>query len=242
MRLVFVRHAEPDYKKDSLTEKGWREAELLAERTAWWRMDGIYCSPLGRAQDTASLTLKRCGRTAQTCSWLREFDAPVDDPVTGKKRIPWDFMPSYWTDIPEMYDIGKFAEAGVLKSGPVKAEYERVCEGIDGILAEHGYIREGNCYRAESSSEETLVFFCHMGVTFFILSHLLNISPMSLIHGMFLAPSSVTVVSTEEREGKIAAFRTQMIGDTSHLYCAGEPVSQKGYFAEIMDEKIKTDR
>ena len=242
MRLVFVRHAEPDYERDSLTEKGWREAELLAERTARWRMDEIYCSPLGRARDTASVTLQKCGRTAQICSWLQEFDAPVIDLETGEKRIPWDFMPSYWTKIPEMYDIEAFAEAGVLKTGAVKAEYERVCEGIDGILAKHGYIREGSCYRAENSSDGTLVFFCHMGVTFFILSHLLHISPMSLIHGMFLAPSSVTVVSTEEREGKTAAFRTQMIGDTSHLYCAGEPASQMGYFSEIMDEKRKADR
>ena len=32
MRLVFVRHAEPDYENDSLTEKGFREAEILKER------------------------------------------------------------------------------------------------------------------------------------------------------------------------------------------------------------------
>ena len=25
MRLIFIRHAEPDYSIDSLTEKGWRE-------------------------------------------------------------------------------------------------------------------------------------------------------------------------------------------------------------------------
>ena len=32
MKLLFVRHGEPDYTIDSLTEKGWKEAELLAER------------------------------------------------------------------------------------------------------------------------------------------------------------------------------------------------------------------
>ena len=26
MRLLFIRHGEPDYEKDSLTEKGFREA------------------------------------------------------------------------------------------------------------------------------------------------------------------------------------------------------------------------
>ena len=32
MKLIFIRHGEPDYEADSLTEKGWREAELLAKR------------------------------------------------------------------------------------------------------------------------------------------------------------------------------------------------------------------
>ena len=39
MRLIFIRHAEPDYSIDSLTEKGWREAKLLAERTKRWKVD-----------------------------------------------------------------------------------------------------------------------------------------------------------------------------------------------------------
>ena len=29
MKLLFIRHGDPDYEKDSLTEKGWHEAELL---------------------------------------------------------------------------------------------------------------------------------------------------------------------------------------------------------------------
>ena len=32
MKLLIVRHGDPDYEKDSLTEKGWREAEYLAEK------------------------------------------------------------------------------------------------------------------------------------------------------------------------------------------------------------------
>ena len=32
MRILIIRHAEPDYEHDSLTEKGEREAALLAER------------------------------------------------------------------------------------------------------------------------------------------------------------------------------------------------------------------
>jgi len=63
MRLIFIRHGEPDYEHDSLTEKGWREAKLLAARTKDWHVDDFYVSPLGRAQDTASFTLKAHGKT-----------------------------------------------------------------------------------------------------------------------------------------------------------------------------------
>ena len=59
MRLLIVRHGDPDYTIDSLTEKGWREAELLADRMSKETIDYFYVSPLGRARDTASCTLKK---------------------------------------------------------------------------------------------------------------------------------------------------------------------------------------
>ena len=57
MRLLFIRHGEPDYEKDYLTEKGFREAEYLAEYLADVKIDACYVSPLGRAKDTAAPTL-----------------------------------------------------------------------------------------------------------------------------------------------------------------------------------------
>ena len=32
MKLLIVRHGDPDYTIDSLTEKGWREARYLAQK------------------------------------------------------------------------------------------------------------------------------------------------------------------------------------------------------------------
>ena len=46
MKIIFIRHGEPNYEIDSLTEKGWREAELLSKRTAKWNVTDFYCSPL----------------------------------------------------------------------------------------------------------------------------------------------------------------------------------------------------
>ena len=78
MTIYIIRHAEPDYARDSLTEKGWREAALLSHRLAKIPDASYYVSPLGRARDTASLTLKAVGKTAEVLPWLpdRFSDSP----------------------------------------------------------------------------------------------------------------------------------------------------------------------
>ena len=53
MKLLFIRHGDPDYETDSLTEKGRREASLLAKRIANTHIDECFVSPLGRAVLTA---------------------------------------------------------------------------------------------------------------------------------------------------------------------------------------------
>ena len=57
MKLIFIRHGDPDYINDSLTEKGMREAEFLSERALNWKdeITHIYVSPLGRARKTATV-------------------------------------------------------------------------------------------------------------------------------------------------------------------------------------------
>lgn len=241
MRLIFIRHGDPDYVHDSLTEKGRREAALLAERVATWKVDEFYCSPLGRARETARYSLEKLNRTAQTFEWLKEFYITIKDPETGKDRIPWDFMPDFWTKDPLFYDKDNWTEAEVLKTGDLRKNFDEVAAGLDSILAEYGYIRNGAVYKTNhtipSSSGiaaqdgKTLVFFCHLGVSFVMMAHLLGFSPAQLFHNFFVAPTSVTVLNAEERIAGTAMFRTQVIGCTRHL--AGlEPVSASGYFTD----------
>ena len=48
MRLIFIRHGDPDYAHDSLTDKGKREVELLTKRvSAWKNVSKIYVSSMG---------------------------------------------------------------------------------------------------------------------------------------------------------------------------------------------------
>ena len=230
MKLIFIRHGDPDYANDTLTERGWKEAEALSKRVARWTVNEFYQSPLGRAQNTAEVSLKLIGREAQTKDWLREFFVEILDPFTGQKRIPWDLLPSYWTAKPELYDKDNWYDSDIMATGNVAAEYKRVCDGIDELLALHGYVREGRIYRTDTGNDKTLVFFCHLGVQFVILSHLFGISAPAVWQNFFVAPTSVTVVQTEERVKCEAYFRCKKLGDTSHLYVAGLEPSESGFF------------
>lgn len=236
MRIIFIRHAEPDYVHDSLTEKGQREAQLLASRVAAWKgIDDIYVSPLRRAQLTAEPSLKAMGREAVCFHWLREVASRVTMP-DGREHIAWDFFPAYWTGEPVMFDKDKWFEAPILRTGEMAHEWEYITLSLDNFLRDYGYRRDGNVYRAEPGSEKTVVLFCHMAVTLFMLGHLLNISPMQMIHGFDIPPTGVTMLSTEEREPGTASFRVHTLGDCRHLTEAGEPISRAGYFGTIFQE------
>ena len=233
MRIIFIRHGDPDYANDTLTPKGRIEAELLSERVKKWDVKEFFCSPLGRAVDTAEYSLKKMNRTASVCDWLQEFYYPIKDPVTGANRISWDFYPSYWTEIGEMYDKDNWMNAPVFTTGEIAKKAEMVYNGIDGILKNYGYERCGNYYRAVKPNTDTIVIFCHLGVSFVMLSHLLGIAAPVLWQQFFIAPTSVTEVCTEEREQGRAAFRVKKFGDVSHLYAGGEKPSDSGFFQEI---------
>ena len=233
MRIIFIRHGDPNYELDTLTERGWKEAKALAERVKKWQVDEFYVSPLGRAQDTASVSLEAMGRQATTLDFMREFFVDVADPATGERRIPWDFMPSYWTGKSELFERDLWLESDVMQTGKVEEEYRRVCDGFDGILARHGYRRAGGYYKVENANRKTLVFFCHLGVQFVILSHLFGVSAPVMWQNFFVAPTSVTELVTEEREKGIAVFRCKRLGDVSHLEAVGIAPSDSGFFNEI---------
>lgn len=59
MKLLIIRHGDPDYVHDTLTEKGKREAELLSRMLVKEKIDFIYCSPLGRAKETCAYTAEK---------------------------------------------------------------------------------------------------------------------------------------------------------------------------------------
>lgn len=237
MRLIIIRHADPDYSIDSLTEKGWREAEILSDRISRLDVKDFYCSPLGRARDTASFTLKRMNKTAKTLSWLQEFRGKVK--IDGEKKGAWDRHPEEWTDNDDFYSPQHWLETDLMQSASVPREYKKVCRGVDKLLAKYGYVHEGRRFKVENSNHDTVVLFCHFGVECVILSHIFGCSPMVLWHNFVALPTSVTTLVTEERRQGTAVFRAQQLGDISHLYAAGEEPSFAARFCECFGDDTR---
>ena len=73
MKLIFIRHGDPDYVHDTVTARGVKEAQALNKRVAQWNVDRFYCSPLGRARDTAALALEGSGTTLPSSNFCGNF-------------------------------------------------------------------------------------------------------------------------------------------------------------------------
>ncbi len=231
MKLIIVRHGDPDYSIDSLTEVGKKEAELLAARMDKTQLDDVYVSPLGRAKLTAQIALKNKGIVPTECDWLREFGCSATNP-SGAPVI-WDLMPGYYAEHRAELDGADWQKFGFLAKSDIAEAYGMVTRGVDEILFRHGYKRNGFMYDAVKPSYDTVALFCHFGVESVILSHILGVSPYLFFQGFCALPTSVTTLVTEEREQGKAVFRCLAFGDTSHLYAGGREPSFAGRFAEI---------
>ena len=221
MRLLIIRHGDPDYEHNDLTPAGKVEAELLVPRLQREEITEFYSSPLGRAKATARPTLEALGR--------------------DYSFVPWDWLPADWLQDPRLLDRERWRENEIMAAEDVGRKYDRVTAEFDKLLEAHGYRRNGLLYDAVQPNADTLAFFCHFGLGCVLLSHLMNCSPMVLWQGMCMPPSSVTTVYTEERRPGTAVFRTLSMGDISHLYAAEVQPTFAARFCEVYGDGSRID-
>lgn len=232
MRILIIRHGEPDYENDSLTEKGKLEAELLVKRTVSEEVSEIYSSPMGRAKMTAMPTATALDLEIVEKDWLHEYIQYLPGPMN-----PWSLQPTYWTAMPCSYsrDWMNFTP---WKDSEIPEAYARTCQGLDLLLKEQGYVR--NCenpaifdFTGEKPNRKTIAFFCHMGLGTSLLSYFLNIPLPQVWHTFYMAPSSVTSICFEMHGSADVAFpRLEYLNDTGHLLAGGVQPSKWGLWIE----------
>jgi broad specificity phosphatase PhoE len=228
MQLFLIRHADPDYDRDSLTSAGKLEAEALALRMASAiRPDFLFSSPSGRARETMHPTEAALGMSGLILKWTGEVYlrrecngesqamAPKRrEPVTLEEDVRISRKP---IDLQFPFDETK-----------LQKEFVRVSEASDAFLLAQGYRRTANGYRFAVPSRKKLAIFCHNRLAITWLAHLLDI-PLRLMWSAFwLPPSSVTTILFEERTPDCAAPLCTGLGDVSHLLHPGLQRSSAG--------------
>jgi probable phosphoglycerate mutase len=173
--------------------------------------------------------------------WLKEFGCPLVLPSGRERGIPWDMLPTEWVENPQMYDAENWYKQDFYKDAEMERRVRFVYDGLDELLATHGYKREGKLYTTERGHEKTIALFCHFGLEMLLLSRLLNISPISLWHHFTALTSSVTTIYTEERREGVAVFRCAGFGDMGHLYAGEETPSFAARFCEVYGNGDRED-
>ena len=241
MRLLIVRHAEPNYELDCLTERGRRQAELLGERLRRIPAKAYYVSPLGRARETAERVLSPLGLKAQVLPWLAEFRGRAADFESGRTRIPWDYRTGQWYSRRLLMDRDHWTEDDLVSGGTVKEIWEETARGVDRLLLAHGYRRDGGVYRCDHNGEDTLMLFCHYGVGMAVLSYLTGMPVLPMWQSFLFLPASVTTLVTQERVKGEIEFRCLCAGDVSHLLNGEDVLSWAGVFPECFNGVESTD-
>jgi len=237
MKLLIIRHADPYYPTDSLTEKGEREAEFLSKKLVNENITQIFVSPHGRAQLTAKPTAEKLGIKPVVLDWLKEFPYQLNFEYNTdyfkNMKSAWNMPPEIWTKNEELYNINDWKKSDILKDTKIVSEYKKVCENFDNLLSELGYKKDGNQFivtKNPDNCENTIALFCHFGIGTLLISHILNMPLIPIWNSIYLPPSSVTTVYFEQhlKSRDITHPIFAGIGDTSHLYKFDEPISCSG--------------
>ena len=218
MRIIFVRHGHPDYRKDCLTELGHLHAAAASERLAKEGIEHIYSSTHGRAYETAEYTAQKLGITdIVKCEFMREVSwQSIDGSESPYGGHPWltanhivatgeSLMDPQWMNS-ELYCRNILADLVLAKE-----------QGIDALLADFGYLREGLYYRVQDHTDKTIAIFSHGGSSAAVIGHLLNIPFPFMCEAMAPDYTAVTIISLRGENGALITPKVELFNDAKHI-------------------------
>ena len=197
MLLYIVRHGDPIYVTDTLTERGKLQAEAVGKRLAMAKIDRIFTSPMGRARETAEPLCRLLGKEYTVEEWTHEIE---DERLTP-------------------FPDGKLKSVSVVQNtyfrqnGNIHLDYDHAgeCDGFStsGMVEKTKFI------------EEKVALFCHGAFGRAWISTLLHI-PLHMMWASFeYTHTGVTVLRFENNANGVTAPRCLCYSDISHLYMAG---------------------
>ena len=219
MRLVLVRHGDPNYEFDCLTELGHEQAKVVAQRLMEEGIQKIYCSPQGRAQQTAQPFAELSGlKEIETLEFMKEIRFGCLEDLF-RKGNPWICSGKLMHEGVDLRDP-KWREFEDFADNTATVDVDSVIAGVDEWLASLGYKREGLYYRCTNEDDEkkTYVLFSHGGSSTALLSHVLNLSfPHACMMFGHIPHTCITVLRFDRRPGMLSMPLLEYAIDARHL-------------------------
>lgn len=223
MLLYIVRHGDPNYKDDCLTERGILQAEAVGKRIAASGIDKIYSSPMGRARQTAEPSARLLGLDINIEAWAHEIqDGRLTPFPDGKRKSVSLVQNTYYRqngninlDFDHAYECDGFSTSGMEEA------YKVISNGAKEFLERLGYLEEDGVYRIVKPNEDKVALFCHTAMGRTLLSYLLHIPIHLMWSGFQMTHTGVTVIEFANNENGVTAPKCLCFSDMSHLFSEG---------------------
>jgi broad specificity phosphatase PhoE len=219
MELLLLRHAQPEWTRGreaqvdpGLTQLGYRQAELAADRLSGMAIDEVLVSTATRARQTARPLLDRLRSTPHELrGWLHEIRMPAAWQGTPAEEVDRVFREARARPRDAWWD-------GIDGGESFRDFHARVTDGLLNELAQRGIERDQDgLWHLPDDVPDRVVMVAHAGTNSVVLGELLGVDPEPWEWERFASDhASITSLRTVPISG-YHIFSLQGFSDVGHL-------------------------
>ncbi|MBP5359106.1 MAG: histidine phosphatase family protein [Treponema sp.] len=219
MRIILIRHGDPNYEEDCLTELGHKQAEVAAQRLLEEGIEEIYSSPQGRALQTAEAFSKASGiKDIKVLDFIREIRFGREGELYDNKWNPWNGTDKLiWEG--KSLQTDKWREYPLFIENYATEDADKIGIEADKWLSTLGYEREGLYYRCTRKTDEqkTIAVFNHGGASSAFMARVLNQQFPYMCSLLHFAHTAISILRFDKTPGNLTLPIVELMNDSRHL-------------------------
>ncbi|MBO7310204.1 MAG: histidine phosphatase family protein [Clostridia bacterium] len=223
MVFYYIRHGEPIYNPDSLTELGHKQAKALSKYFLDIGLDEIYSSTSNRAMQTAEPTCEVLGLKAELLDFANEGHAWNEFSIENGNGKKWLFQSDKARALFSDKSIKELGYEWYKHSELVDYHYEKSMERVynecDNLFYRFGYEHErySGRYKIISPNDKKIALFAHEGFGRAFLSCLFDIPYPYICNHFEMCHTGITVIKFNDNE-EYSIPQLKCFSATPHLY------------------------
>ena len=229
MLFYYIRHGDPIYDPDMLTENGKLQAEALSRRLVSSGISEIYASTSNRAVQTAEPLAEKLGLPITKLDWCNEYHAWKDFSFKDENgKTSWLMQDERYLKLfasDEIVNLGyRWYEHPAFAETHCADGVARIAENSDILFKSLGYEHDLHTHsyitNENAAEDKRVALFAHGGFGRAFLSYILDI-PYPMFMKFEYSHTGMTVIQFKARNDGIALPKVLQYSGDSHLYKEG---------------------